>query len=115
VAGIDAGTLRARLDGPGEAGHVVGKSGTFGDYGASALIGAISTTDLGTVYFAILNHGVPVPQARARQERFLRALLARLHSVPWNYQPDLRPAIARAQAMLVAVPALAAPPAPTAR
>jgi D-alanyl-D-alanine carboxypeptidase/D-alanyl-D-alanine-endopeptidase (penicillin-binding protein 4) len=49
VAGIDAGTLRARLDGPGEAGHVVGKSGTFGDYGASALIGAISTTDLGTV------------------------------------------------------------------
>jgi D-alanyl-D-alanine carboxypeptidase/D-alanyl-D-alanine-endopeptidase (penicillin-binding protein 4) len=115
VAGIDAGTLRARLDGPGEAGHVVGKSGTFGDYGASALIGAISTTDLGTVYFAILNHGVPVPQARARQERFLRALLARLHSVPWNYQPDLRPAIARAQATLVAVPALAAPPAPTAR
>ena len=115
VAGIDAGTLHARLDGPGEAGHVVGKSGTFGDYGASALIGAISTTDLGTVYFAILNHGVPVPQARARQERFLRALLARLHSVPWNYQPDPRPAIARAQATLVAAPALAAPPAPAAR
>jgi len=90
VAGIDAGTLHARLDGPGEAGHVVGKSGTFGDYGASALIGAISTTDLGTVYFAILNHAVPVPQARARQERFLRALLGRLHSVPWNYQPDTR-------------------------
>jgi hypothetical protein len=56
-----------------------------------------------------------VPQARARQERFLRALLGRLHSVPWNYQPDLRPAIARAQATLVAAPTLAAPPAPTAR
>jgi serine-type D-Ala-D-Ala carboxypeptidase/endopeptidase (penicillin-binding protein 4) len=115
VAGIDAGTLRARLDGPGEAGHVVGKSGTFGDYGASALVGAISTTDLGTVYFAILNHAVPVPQARARQERFLRALLARLHSVPWNYQPDTRLAIARVQATLAAAPAPATPVAPAAR
>jgi hypothetical protein len=55
---------------------------------------------------------VPVPQARARQERFLRALLGRLHSVPWNYQPDTRPAIARAQVTLVAAPILAAPPAP---
>ena len=115
VAGIDAGTLHARLDGPGESGHVVGKSGTFGDYGASALIGAISTTDLGTVYFAILNHAVPVPQARARQERFLRALLGRLHSVPWNYQPDTRPAIARAQATLAAAPTPAAPAAPAPR
>ena len=63
---------------PEEAGRVVGKTGTFGDYGASALIGAIPTTDRGTVYFAILNHGVPVAEARRRQDRFLRALLARL-------------------------------------
>ena len=35
VAGIDEGTLRHRLDGPGERGHVVGKTGTYGDYGAS--------------------------------------------------------------------------------
>ena len=97
VSGVDEGTLRERLNGPGEAGHVVGKTGTFGDYGASALIGAIPTTDRGTVYFAILNHGVPVPQARLRQDRFVRALLARLHSVAWNYQRDLRPAVARAQ------------------
>lgn len=97
VSGVDAGTLRDRLNGPGEAGHVVGKTGTFGDYGASALIGAIPTTDRGTVYFAILNHGVPVPQARLRQDRFVRALLVRLHSVAWNYQRDLRPAVARAQ------------------
>jgi len=48
---------------------VVGKTGTFGDYGASALVGAISTSDQGTVYFAILNHGVPVPEARRRQDR----------------------------------------------
>jgi serine-type D-Ala-D-Ala carboxypeptidase/endopeptidase (penicillin-binding protein 4) len=101
VAGIDAGTLHERLNGPGEAGRIVGKTGTFGDYGACALIGAIPTRDHGTVYFAILNHGVPVREARSRQDRFLRALLARLDSSPWNYQPDLRPALERAQALLI--------------
>jgi D-alanyl-D-alanine carboxypeptidase/D-alanyl-D-alanine-endopeptidase (penicillin-binding protein 4) len=99
VSGVDEGTLRDRLNGAGEAGHIVGKTGTFGDYGASALIGAIPTTDRGTVYFAILNHGVPVPQARLRQDRFVRALLVRLHSVPWNYRRDPRPAITRAQVL----------------
>ncbi len=96
VSGIDTGTLHDRLNGPDQAGRVVGKTGTFGDYGASALIGAIPTSDRGTVYFAILNHGVPVPVARRRQDRFVAALLARLHSLPWDYQPDARPAIARA-------------------
>jgi D-alanyl-D-alanine carboxypeptidase/D-alanyl-D-alanine-endopeptidase (penicillin-binding protein 4) len=100
VSGIDAGTLHARLDTPGVAGHVVGKSGTFGDYGASALVGAIPTVDLGTVYFAILNHNVPVPEARRRQDRFLYALLERLHSLPWKYEPDTRPAVLRAEATL---------------
>jgi len=99
VAGIDDGTLRHRLDEPGEAGRVVGKTGTFGDYGASALTGAISTSDRGTVYFAILNHGVPVPEARRRQDRFVRVLLSHLNSVPWNYQRDARPAIARAEVL----------------
>jgi D-alanyl-D-alanine carboxypeptidase/D-alanyl-D-alanine-endopeptidase (penicillin-binding protein 4) len=99
VAGIDDGTLRHRLDAPEEMGRVVGKTGTFGDYGASALAGAISTTDQGTVYFAILNHGVPVPEARRRQDRFVRALLAHLHSRPWDYQRDVRPAIARAEVL----------------
>jgi D-alanyl-D-alanine carboxypeptidase len=101
VSGIDEGTLRKRLDGPGEAGHVVGKTGTFGDYGASALIGAIATNERGTVYFAILDHDVPVPIARQRQDRFVRALLAQFHTRPWNYQPDLRPAVARATAEIV--------------
>jgi D-alanyl-D-alanine carboxypeptidase/D-alanyl-D-alanine-endopeptidase (penicillin-binding protein 4) len=99
VSGIDDGTLRRRLDGPEEIGRVVGKTGTFGDYGASALIGAISTTDQGTVYFAILNHNVPVPEARRHQDRFVRALLAHLHSQPWPYQRDTRPAIARAEVL----------------
>jgi D-alanyl-D-alanine carboxypeptidase/D-alanyl-D-alanine-endopeptidase (penicillin-binding protein 4) len=100
VAGVDEGTLRERINAPGEAGRVVGKTGTFGDYGASALIGAISTSDRGTVYFAILDHGIAVPEARRRQDRFVRALLQRLHSVPWNYQPDARPAVARAAALI---------------
>ena len=100
VAGVDDGTLRQRLDGPDEAGRVVGKTGTFGDYGASALIGAVSTTDRGTVYFAILNHGVPVPEARRRQDRFVRTLLSSLHTRVWPYQRDGRPAIARATAQI---------------
>ncbi|HTW75412.1 MAG TPA: D-alanyl-D-alanine carboxypeptidase [Steroidobacteraceae bacterium] len=97
VAGIDAGTLQDRLQGPDEAGRVVGKTGTFGSYGASALVGAIRTTDRGTVYFAVIDHGVPVPEARRRQDRFVRVLLARLHSRPWGYRRDARPAIARVQ------------------
>jgi len=101
VAGIDDGTLHDRLDGPGEAGHVLGKTGTFGDYGASALIGALRTTDHGTVYFAILNHNVPVPQARRRQDRFVRFLLTQFHTTPWAYQRDPRPAITRAEVAIM--------------
>lgn len=101
VAGIDDGTLHDRLNGPGEAGRVLGKTGTFGDYGASALIGAIRTTDRGTVYFAILDHNVPVPQARSRQDRFVRYLLAQLHTTPWSYQRDPSPAITRAEVAIM--------------
>jgi serine-type D-Ala-D-Ala carboxypeptidase/endopeptidase (penicillin-binding protein 4) len=95
VAGIDQGTLHDRLNGADEAGRVVGKTGTFGSYGASALIGAIATRDRGTVYFAILDHDLPVPQARHRQDHFVASLLRALHALPWRYQPDPRPAIAR--------------------
>lgn len=101
VAGIDDGTLHDRLNGPAEAGHVLGKTGTFGDYGASALIGAIRTSDRGAVYFAILNHNVPVPQARHRQDRFVRFLLTQFHTVPWSYQRDPRPAITRAEVAIM--------------
>jgi D-alanyl-D-alanine carboxypeptidase/D-alanyl-D-alanine-endopeptidase (penicillin-binding protein 4) len=101
VAGVDAGTLHDRFNEPGEVGRIAGKTGTFGDYGASALIGAIPTSDQGEVYFAILNHGVPVREARARQDKFIRALLERLDTLPWSYQPDLRPAVARAVAIVL--------------
>ena len=110
VSGVDAGTLHDRLNAPGEAGRVVGKTGTFGDYGASALIGAIATSDRGTVYFAILDHGIAVPEARRRQDRFVRALLGSLNSVPWPYQPDARPAVARAEAVAMTTAATPASP-----
>jgi len=97
VAGVDPGTLHDRLNEDGESGRVVGKTGTYGDYGASALVGAILTRDRGIVYFAILNHGIEVPEARRRQDRMVRELLRRLHSMPWAYLPDARPAVARAQ------------------
>jgi D-alanyl-D-alanine carboxypeptidase/D-alanyl-D-alanine-endopeptidase (penicillin-binding protein 4) len=97
VAGVDQGTLHDRLNAPEDVGRVVGKTGTFGDYGASALIGAIPTSDRGTVYFAILDHGVAVSEARRRQDDFVHALLLQLRSMRWNYQPDARPAVARAE------------------
>ncbi|MDE2252195.1 MAG: D-alanyl-D-alanine carboxypeptidase, partial [Gammaproteobacteria bacterium] len=114
VAGVDAGTLHERLAAPDQAGRVVGKTGTFGDYGASALIGAIPTRDRGTVYFAILNHGLPVPLARRRQDRFVGALLAQLQSMPWAYERDARTAIARAQVEVLPVIAATPPAAGTA-
>jgi D-alanyl-D-alanine carboxypeptidase/D-alanyl-D-alanine-endopeptidase (penicillin-binding protein 4) len=97
VTGIDAGTLHERINAPDEVGRVVGKTGTFGDYGASALIGAFPTSDRGVVYFAILNHGIAVPEARRRQDRLVHALLQRLHSRAWDYQPDMRAAVARVE------------------
>ena len=100
VAGIDEGTLRHRIDGPEERGHVVGKTGTYGDYGASALAGAVRTRDRGVVYFAVLNHNVPVDAARKRQDAFVRALLASLDTEAWQYQRDETPAFTRAEVVV---------------
>ena len=99
VAGVDDGTLHDRLNSETDRGCVVGKTGTFGDYGASALIGALRSRDRGTVYFAILNHDVPVSAARRRQDALVHDLLASLHCQPWNYVRDARPAVARAQVL----------------
>ncbi len=96
VSGVDPGTLRSRLDGPGERGRVVGKTGTYGDYGASALAGALRTRDHGVVSFAVLNRGVPVPAARRRQDAFVRAMLEALPGEPWDYRRDAAPAFTRA-------------------
>ena len=97
VTGIDSGTLEHRLDGPGERGVIAGKTGTYGDYGASALVGAYRSRERGVVYFAVLDHGVPVPQARERQDAFARVLLAAIPGEPWPYQRSETPAFTRAQ------------------
>ena len=99
---IEGGVLRGHMkERPRPEVQIVGVG--RGD-GASALIGAIATSDRGTIYFAILNHGVPVSDARRRQDRFVRALLAHYHTVPWDYVHDVRPAVARATAVIVAQP-----------
>ena len=103
VAGVDEGTLKQRLTGPNGQGVVVAKTGTFGDYGASALAGAMRTRSRGVVYFAILNHGVPVEEARRRQDAYVRVLMAELGALPWGYTRDDTPAFSRAE-IVVAKP-----------
>ena len=84
VSGIDHGTLEARvLD---HRAMVVGKTGTFGDVGASALVGVVHTRRWGPVTFAILNSWIPVPEARRRQDAFVRALLDAGGGLPWPYR-----------------------------
>jgi D-alanyl-D-alanine carboxypeptidase/D-alanyl-D-alanine-endopeptidase (penicillin-binding protein 4) len=89
VSGIDPGTLAERL--PERRGVVVGKTGTSGSVGASALAGALRTPERGIVLFAVLNHGVAVPDARARQDAFARALIAATDAQPWPYTAPTRP------------------------
>ena len=103
VAGVDEGTLKKRLAGPNGQGVVVAKTGTFGDYGASALAGAMRTRSRGIVYFAILNHGVPSEEARRRQDAYVRVLMKELGALPWGYQRDDAPAFTRAE-IVVAEP-----------
>ena len=86
VSGTDPGTLEERLiEPPTHRRMVVGKTGTFGSVGASALAGMLHTTRWGTVAFAVLNHNVPVPEARKRQDAFVHALIDATGAVPWPY------------------------------
>lgn len=89
VSGIDPGTLEDRF--AESRGAVVGKTGTFGSEGASALAGAVRTRRWGVVRFAVLNRDVPVPDARARQDAFVRGLLEAGEVVPWPYTTPTRP------------------------
>jgi D-alanyl-D-alanine carboxypeptidase/D-alanyl-D-alanine-endopeptidase (penicillin-binding protein 4) len=86
VSGVDRGTLEKRfLD---QRAILVGKTGTFGDVGASALVGVVHTRRWGAVTFAILNSWLPAPDARQRQDAFVRALLeAGGGGIPWSYRP----------------------------
>lgn len=102
VAGIDEGTLKKRLAGPNGQGFVVAKTGTYGDYGACALAGALRTQQHGLVYFAILNRGVPIEEARRRQDAYVRVLMKALGAQPWPYVRDDAPAFTRAEIAVAA-------------
>jgi D-alanyl-D-alanine carboxypeptidase len=96
VNGLDAGTLKNRLDEEPYRARIVGKTGTFGSVGASALAGVLNTGKYGDVAFAVLDSGLPVPEARRRQDAFLRALIRATDAQPWTYQPDEKPVAEKA-------------------
>jgi D-alanyl-D-alanine carboxypeptidase len=90
VSGVDPGTLKERL--LDHRRFVVGKTGTFGSQGASALVGLLRSRRYGTVAFAVLDHGVAVPDARKRQDAFVRALIDAVDAEPWPYETPVRSA-----------------------
>jgi D-alanyl-D-alanine carboxypeptidase/D-alanyl-D-alanine-endopeptidase (penicillin-binding protein 4) len=87
VSRLDPGTLRDRL----EPGTVVGKTGTFGSLGASALAGVVQTERWGRVTFAILNRDVAVPTAHRKQDGFVEALVREGRAHPWPYTRNPAP------------------------
>ena len=86
VAGVDPGTLADRLDGPSARGTVVGKTGTLPSVEVSALAGVVSTRRFGRITFAILNHGLPVGEARRKQDAFLKFVLREAGARPLAYE-----------------------------
>jgi D-alanyl-D-alanine carboxypeptidase len=97
VNGLDSGTLEKRLYDANYRARIVGKTGTFGSVGATALVGVLRTPKYGPVAFAVLNSWVPVAEARARQDAFLRALIDALEAQPWVDEADDRPIHAEAR------------------
>ena len=93
VSGVDPGTLRHRLP----PGLVVGKTGTFGSQGASALAGVLRTARYGRVTFAVLNRGVPPPTAQRRQDAFVQALGDATGALRWSYDGRALPRFTEAR------------------
>lgn len=92
VAGVDEGTLKRRLNAPGQAGSVTGKTGTLPetDNGVSSLSGEISTAHDGNYLFVIFHMHGDVHTFRARQNSFVTTF-QRGHSGPrkFSYTPIL--------------------------
>jgi D-alanyl-D-alanine carboxypeptidase/D-alanyl-D-alanine-endopeptidase (penicillin-binding protein 4) len=86
VAGVDPGTLADRLGGASARGAVVGKTGTLPSVEVSALAGVVSTRRFGRITFAILNHGLPVGEARRKQDAFLNLVLREAGARPLAYE-----------------------------
>lgn len=97
VAGIDGGTLEERLRRPSYRGAVVGKTGTLPSIAVSALAGVVYTQRYGRLFFAILNQGLPVWQARKKQDAFLAELLEHAHPAPPDYRTPEAPAFTEAR------------------
>jgi len=97
VNGLDAGTLGDRLNDEPYRARVAGKTGTYGSVGASALAGVLRTPEHGEVAFAVLNSWVPVPEARQRQDAFVRALIETLAAQPWDHVTNDEPLFRRAR------------------
>lgn len=102
LAGVDTGTLSGRFRAQDLRGVVVGKTGTYGSLGASALAGVARTREHGLITFAILNRGVAVPEARRRQDAFLSELLRRSGPVRWEHERILTPPFAEAEVVALA-------------
>lgn len=96
VNGLDVGTLKHRLTEDAYHARIVGKTGTFGSVGACALVGVLHTTKYGDVAFAVLNSWVSVPEARRRQDVFLRGLIDATGAKPWDYVASGKPIFSEA-------------------
>jgi D-alanyl-D-alanine carboxypeptidase len=77
VAGVDSGTLRARLDGSDFRGSVIAKTGTLVSLegGVSTLVGIAYTKSSGPLLFAIFNSAGDVSTYRRLQDQFLERLI----------------------------------------
>lgn len=78
VAGIDSGTLRARLDSDSVRGSVIAKTGTLVslDNGVSTLVGIAYTKAYGPLLFAVFNSDGGVHSYRRSQDDFIEHLIA---------------------------------------
>jgi D-alanyl-D-alanine carboxypeptidase len=62
----------------------VGKTGTIGSLTVSALAGRIRTRRFGDITFALIDRGIPVPEAHRRQDAFVQIILSAGEALPWS-------------------------------
>ena len=97
VAGVDPGTLEDRLAAAPYRGTVVAKSGTVRVLRITTLAGVAYTRRFGRTFFALMLRGVPLWEARQRQNAFLRGLLDKGGARPLPARPASPPAFREAR------------------